>query len=935
MRARVYSNGGNSTGGFTFIGGQMTGALILAGNPSDPLEAASKQYVDSLLVNLNASNLSTGTLPSARLPSFAGDVVKPAGSSSINLAPNGVTAGDYIKPSVDAKGRVTGGSTLVNADIPNLNWDKISTGKPTTLNGYGITNAISTSGGSLSGFLSFSGSIIGNMQAVTKQYIDVTLSSSSGIAIGDIIRKPYTTTPAGFLKCNGGMVDKTTYNALYSIINDRFNKEKQFTSGHPWTQQYNINFTQNDDITNWNTYTSLSLAVCSAQAIVTKNRVYLIGGLVAGGTVQATVFTAPINNDGSLGAWVAGTALPGVLAYSSSTIIKNRVYLFGGTTDGNNSVTTVYTTNINTDGTLGTWVTGTALPSPVANSYLVVTNSRVYVLGGNNNTSLLSTVYYAVINSDGTLGAWVTGTALPEAIYAGSAIVTKNRVYLIGGKNAAGSLITTYTAVINSDGSLGSWSTGTSLPAPVWTHAVFVSRNRVYTFGGTTGAGTIVKTVYTAVINADGTLGVWTIGTSIPVAMQQTSSIVVKNKIYLLGAYGLTSVYVANISGGLNDYSSYYAEDTTNYMMPGSGKPWQQQYQLNTTQVSDITGWSAGTALPGALQMSSVVVTKNRVYLLGGYSGSNAVSTVYTAPINSDGTLGTWTTGTALPGVLAESQAIVTKNRVYLCGGFNATVYISTVYTAPINSDGTLGAWTTGTSLPGVLAISQAIVTKNRVYLLGGYDGAAPVTVMYTVSINADGTLGSWSTSLSLPDNRYGSQAIVTKNRVYLCGGHNGSTWLATICTATINSDGTLGPWTTGTSLPGVLYKSQVFITKNRVYLIGGQTASNNAVSTVYTALINADGTLGTWTTGTSLPGVLAYSSIIVTKNHIYLCGGNIAATVVNTVYMASILGGENDYSPYYDGTITPVIPVDQSTNFALPDLSSNEKFDTVSYIKY
>ena len=48
-------------------------------------------------------------------------------------------------------------------------------------------------------------------------------------------------------------------------------------------------------------------------------------------------------------------------------------------------------------------------------------------------------------------------------------------------------------------------------------------------------------------------------------------------------------------------------------------------------------------------------------------------------------------------------------------------VAVSTVYTAPINADGTLGTWTTGTSLPSVLCSSQAIVTKNRVYLLGGY----------------------------------------------------------------------------------------------------------------------------------------------------------------------------------------------------------------------
>ena len=152
-----------------------------------------------------------------------------------------------------------------------------------------------------------------------------------------------------------------------------------------------------------------------------------------------------------------------------------------------------------------------------------------------------------------------------------------------------------------------------------------------------------------------------------------------------------------------------------------NGSPHRQQYWENTSQTTDITNWTTGTSLPGALGYSQAIITNSRVYLLGGYSGS-VLSTVYTAPINSDGTLGTWTTGTSLPGALVYSQAIITNSRVYLLGGHNGSDYTSTVYTAPINSDGTLGTWTTGTSLPGALVYSQAIITNSRVYLLGGHN---------------------------------------------------------------------------------------------------------------------------------------------------------------------------------------------------------------------
>ena len=67
---------------------------------------------------------------------------------------------------------------------------------------------------------------------------------------------------------------------------------------------------------------------------------------------------------------------------------------------------------------------------------------------------------------------------------------------------------------------------------------------------------------------------------------------------------------------------------------------------------------------------------------MGGTNGTAAVSTEYTAPINSDGTLGTWTTGTNLPGPLYASQAVVTNSRVYVLGGYTGA-YLSTVYSAP------------------------------------------------------------------------------------------------------------------------------------------------------------------------------------------------------------------------------------------------------------
>lgn len=63
-----------------------------------------------------------------------------AADRTLSLATSGVTAGTYTKVTVDKYGRTTSGASLAATDIPALDWSKITTGKPTTLAGYGITD---------------------------------------------------------------------------------------------------------------------------------------------------------------------------------------------------------------------------------------------------------------------------------------------------------------------------------------------------------------------------------------------------------------------------------------------------------------------------------------------------------------------------------------------------------------------------------------------------------------------------------------------------------------------------------------------------------------------------------------------------------------------------------------------------------------------------
>ncbi len=110
------------------------------GNRTAWLKVKIDAFIDGTVAVLKATKLAT-----ARTLSFSGAASGSApfdGSADANivltLADSGAVAGTYPKVTVNAKGVVTAGAPLAAPDIPNLDWSKINSGKPTTLAGYGI-----------------------------------------------------------------------------------------------------------------------------------------------------------------------------------------------------------------------------------------------------------------------------------------------------------------------------------------------------------------------------------------------------------------------------------------------------------------------------------------------------------------------------------------------------------------------------------------------------------------------------------------------------------------------------------------------------------------------------------------------------------------------------------------------------------------------------
>lgn len=379
-------------------------------------------------------------------------------------------------------------------------------------------------------------------------------------------------------------------------------------------------------------------------------------------------------------------------------------------------------------------------------------------------------------------------------------------------------------------------------------------------------------------------------------------------------------------------YPALYAAigDTHNvYTVPGSGTPWRNQYGINAVLNGPLTDWVAGTSLAASNMDFQVAVTKNRLYIFGRNNNSTtSTNNIYTATINSDGTISTWTAaGISLPSGISRAQLFTYQSRIYIIGGYNNGSQ-SNVWRANINTDGTITSFTTLTPLPFVTSEHQCAPIQNKVFLGGGIQGAAVSAAIHCALIDANGNIGTWVNSSNNPaivDFPYPVRDHVMtmiNRRGYLIGGvMNGTTPTSNIYYSEFDDAGYMSEWRQAPPFPETVYGASVIVTNEKVYVVGG--ILNGVYSNkIYFATIRADGSLGTWGFGGTLPDTLSSARTLLTAGRIYVMGGyKGGASALTATYYVTMPGGLNDYSPYYTGVIG-ITPVDK---FKLPDYTKSE----------
>ncbi len=283
--------------------------------------------------------------------------------------------------------------------------------------------------------------------------------------------------------------------------------------------------------------------------------------------------------------------------------------------------------------------------------------------------------------------------------------------------------------------------------------------------------------------------------------------------------------------------------------------------------------WRATTSLPGGRGLTCAVSLDDRIYVIGGGSGSGVAAPldeVLMGEVEADGSVTTWQQVQALPGPLRWHACAVdpASRTLYVLGGDGGPLALTVVWRALVNGDGSLQAWGTDLELPAARRGLAAYVAAGLLHAVGGEsgDGFLVEATVFRADVSTMGTLSPWMAAPPLPAANYMFGAATVGAQAYLTGG-----WATP---TTVLAGTTTAGLEVATPLPAPHQRHASVAVGGYLYVLAGQaTFEGAALAEVRRAPITA-GAVGAWQTLAPLPRPVTYHTATVVAGRIYVIGG-------------------------------------------------------------
>ena len=144
---------------------------------------------------------------------------------------------------------------------------------------------------------------------------------------------------------------------------------------------------------------------------------------------------------------------------------------------------------------------------------------------------------------------------------------------------------------------------------------------------------------------------------------------------------------------------------------------------------------------------------------------------------------------------------------------------------------GQLGNWNYTNSLNVARSGNVAVLAQNTIiFTFGGYAYSTTPYPVERATIKPNGSLSSWVIDSSpMQSARNTGLGFSANGYIYAISGDNGIGFSTTVERAQVNSNGTLGSWTTIGILPRGFFQSSLVQSSTFIYIIGGWSGSGRS----------------------------------------------------------------------------------------------------------
>ncbi|TBR16874.1 hypothetical protein EPO15_18215, partial [bacterium] len=263
------------------------------------------------------------------------------------------------------------------------------------------------------------------------------------------------------------------------LVNGRLYAVGGVRGGSPSAEVWSAGVSPAGTVGAWRREADLPAPRESHALAAAAGRLYVVGGF--DGSAKNSVYSAALATDGSIAGWSAEAALPAARFKLAAAASGGWLYAFGGD-NGAVSQSTVYRAPLAQDGRVGAWGTGTALPAGRNSHAAAVSGGRVYVAGG-LGAGVAAEVWSAPLDGPG-VGPWSVQTPLAVPVFRHALLASGGALFVVGGHDGTVAVADVRSASVAADGSVGAWGSLTSLPAARFGHGAALDGSNLLVVGG-------------------------------------------------------------------------------------------------------------------------------------------------------------------------------------------------------------------------------------------------------------------------------------------------------------------------------------------------------------------------------------------------------------------------------------------------------------------